>query len=181
VVLGVVLAASVARADNEQWADDARWVSIRFGLAKVAPERAPDGNLGYGFGYQRFLDRKWSFGTFVHHEVVARYGRAALVEVPVTVEFARHFAWKTPARPYIGAGWGAFYAKSYRTGADESKFRTGGYLLTGVNVAIDAHSLLGFDMRVIVERGTRSSNPVFPNEKSSTLGWSVKLNYARVL
>ena len=181
MALGVTLAASAARADGEQWADDARWVSVRFGLAKITPDRAPDGSLGYGFGYQRFLDRKWSWGAFVHHEVVGRYGEASLIEVPVTVEFARHFAWKTPARPYVGMGWGGFYAKTYKTGDDESKFRTGGYLTTGINAAIDDHSLLGLDVRLIVERGTRSTNPIFANAKSSTVGWSVKLNYARVL
>ena len=181
LALGIVTAVAPARAAGDPWADDARWVSFRVGMAKTAAERAPDGGLGYGFGYTRFLDPRWSWGAFVHHEVVGRFGGAAEIEMPVTIEFVRHMAWHTQARPYLGMGWGTFFAKTYRTGADESKFRTGVYLTTGLNVPLDGTSLIGFDMRMIGERGTRSINPVFANSKPSTLGWSLKLNYSRVL
>jgi outer membrane protein W len=84
------------------------------------------------------------------------------------------------ARPYLGLGWGAIYHKTYRTGADESGFRQGIYLATGANTKINARSMLGLDLRYMIEQDTRSNNPTFPNDKASSSVVSAKLSYSRV-
>jgi hypothetical protein len=179
-VLVVVAAGRQAgAAEVDPWAKGTQWVSMRAGYAKSAAKGSGNALGGYGFGYTRFYTPKWAFGAHVHHEVLGRFGGAAEVEVPFTVEVMRHFKWSTPLRPYLGLGTGAFFHKTYRTGDDETSVRKGIYVGGGVNAPIDARSLLGLDVRAIDEFDAKSTNPVFPLESSSALHWSIKLNYAR--
>ncbi len=169
-----------ARAATGPWDDDARWISMRAGYAKSGARFAPSGAFGYGFAYTWFLADGVAWSASVQHDLLGRYGRAAEIEVPVMAEFTRHFRWSTAARPFLGAGWGFIYHKTYRTGADESGFRQGFYITTGGNAALDAGSLLGFDVRLMLEQDTRSINPTFPNTEASSTVWSAKLIYSRV-
>ena len=181
VAVTLALVPVPARAADDPWSGDANWVSVRFGYAKSAAEFAPDGSVGYGFGYTRFLQNGLAWSATVQHDLLGRFGGAALIEVPFTVEFTRHVKWSQSARPYLGLGLGAFYHKTYRTGADESGFRQGIYFATGANAAIDRSSLIGLDVRIVVEQDTRSINPSFPNLKPSGSEWSAKLSYSRLL
>jgi hypothetical protein len=184
VACALVLAMTVglavsARAADEQWNKGSRWLSLRAGYAKSTEERAPNGNIGYGFGYTQFLSRKWAVSAFVHHEVLGRYGHAAQFEVPFTAELTRHFRWKTPLRPYLGMGGGAFYHKTYRTGEDTGSFHNGFYFTGGFNTTLDARHLLGVDTRVAFVDGDENiSDPVFGPGHSNSVHWSVKLNWA---
>ena len=179
VVAALALAAAPARAATGQWDNDARWISVRAGYAKSGARFAPGGSFGYGFAYSWFLAKGTAWSASVQHDVLGRYGRAAEIEVPITTEFTRHFRWSEPARPYLGVGWGAVYHKTYRTGADESDFRQVLYLTGGGNAALNATSLVGFDVRLMLEQDTRSINPTFPNIEASSTVWSAKLTYSR--
>jgi hypothetical protein len=180
LILALVSAAP-ARAADDPWSQDANWVSVRFGYAKSAADLAPDGAVGYGFGFTHFIQNGVAWSAAVQHDLLGRYGDAAEVEVPFTVEFTKHMKWSESTRPYLGLGWGAFFHKTYRTGADESGFRQGIYIASGANAAIDRSSLIGFDLRIVVEQDTRSVNPTFPNRNASGGVWSAKLSYTRLL
>lgn len=175
----LVLAPVPARAAGDQWDDGRHWVSVRAGFARSGARLAPDGSFGYGFGYTWFLARNLAWSASVGHDLLGRYGAAAEIEVPITTEFARHFQWSTQTRPYLGLGWGAIYHKTYRTGADLSGFRQGIYVATGANSVLSAGSLIGFDVRWMVEQDTRSINPTFPNSEASSTVLSAKLSFSR--
>jgi hypothetical protein len=178
-VSGLALAAGPARGATGPWDDDARWISVRAGFAKSGAHFAPGGSFGYGFAYTWFLAKGTAWSATVQHDVLGRYGRASEIEVPITTEFTRHLRWSESARPYVGIGWGAIFHKTYRTGADESDFRQGLYLSGGGNAVINAASLVGFDVRLVLEQDTRSINPTFPNSSASSTVWSTKLTYSR--
>lgn len=179
LLVGLVTAAPAFA--QSPWQKNAEWISIRAGYAKSTVEGSPDGNIGAGFGYTRFRNSKWSYGAFAHFELLGRFRRAAEIEVPWTIELVRHYRLPTTVRPYLGVGGGAFWHTVYRTGQDASDIRPGGYLTMGANTPVSDHSLLGLDVRVVVEGNAQSVNPVFRNDKSNASRWSVKLNWTRVL
>lgn len=181
IVAALAFAAAPTRAADDPWSEDAHWVSVRAGFARSGARFAPDGAYGYGFGYTWFLAKEVAWSATVQRDHLGRYADAGEVEVPVTVEFTKHFRFSAPARPYLGAGWGGIYHKIYRTGADESGFRQGLYLAAGGNSMLNAGSLIGLDVRMMLEQDTRSINPTFPNGAAGTTHWSIKLSYSRVL
>jgi len=177
----LVLTCASARAQDDPWQKGASWISLRAGYAKSLEGGAPDGMGGYGFGYSRMLSNRVSFGVFVHHELLGKFGGAAQIEVPMTAEYAFHFRWKTPLRPYVGMGVGAFYHKAYRSGADRADFLPATVLKFGADTPLDAHSVLGVDARLAtVASDDETLDPVFGRDKPTSLRWSVKLGYARV-
>jgi hypothetical protein len=175
----MVLAPARARAD-EPWDAGHHWVSARIGFVKSGAEFAPDGSLGYGFGYSWILGHNLAWSATAGYDLLGKYGGAAEFEIPLTTEFTRHFRWGSNARPYLGLGWGAIYHKTYRTGADESGFRQAIYLTAGGNTKVNANNLLGLDFRYQLEQDTRSNNPTFPNSAASSSVLSAKLSYSRV-
>jgi outer membrane protein W len=181
VAVGAAEAPAVAPAPAsvDAWARGRQWVSVRAGYAKAASKFSADGNLGGGFAYSRFLSRKWALTAAAHYDNLGKFGGASEIEIPFTLELDRHFQWATPARPYLGFGTGAFFHKSYRTGADESDVRKGVFFSTGVNSAISDESLIGLDVRTLFEFDAVSHNPVFINEEKSTIHWGVKVGYSR--
>jgi hypothetical protein len=138
-----------------------QWMSVRAGYAKATGDQAPNGLVGGGFGYRRFVLDRWSVGTFVHYEWLGRFGTAAEISVPLTLEFVRHSRWGAAAYPYVGIGAGAFYHKLYRTGADVSGFTPGRYLTCGVQVPVRRQGFLGLDLR-LASVDKLDANPVFP-------------------
>ena len=169
-----------ARAAEDHWDEDRRWISARVGYARSGARLAPGGSYGYGFGYTWFLARNLAWSASVGHDLLGKYGSAAQIEVPITTEFTRHFSWSPQTRPYLGVGFGAIYYKTYRTGADISDFRQGIYLATGANSSLTAGSVIGLDVRWMVEQDTRSVNPTFPNPEASSTVLSAKLSVSRV-
>jgi len=184
-LLGVAASPAAAEGPNP-WAKGTQWLSVRFGYAKSAAEGAADGNLGFGFGYTRFRNTKWSYGAHAQIEILGRYGDAAQIEVPWTVEITRHYAWNTPLRPYLGLGGGMYYSKISGTGFDGASLMGGGYLAGGANAPISDHGLLGLDVRMNIVDINNQMNPVFGGEattgkhQNSAIHWGVKLNYAWV-
>ena len=196
----------IARCDfpgQDLWAGGKSWLSLRAGFAANSADGAGDGGIGYGFGFSHMIGPlkiyKWSvlkqfaIGAYVHHEVLSRFGSAAEIEIPLSLELVRHFAWKTPFRPYLGLGGGPFYRKTYRTGDDTRTIKTGGYLTFGANSPIGGHQLLGLDVRLIqVDSSYIPPNPVFGAgsakasdtadgivyEKRSATHWSAKVSYS---
>lgn len=162
------------------WGPDRHWLDFRVGYAKSLEQGAADGNIGAGFGFTYMGKSRWSLGAHTHVELLGRFGGAAEIEVPMTFEVARHFGWKSVARPYLGAGGGAFFHKTYRTGADEAHVRPGFMLVGGFNAAVSDANLLGIDVRMVFQGSASSRNPVFPNDTEDAVHWSVKLNYAIV-
>ncbi len=137
-----------------------QWVSVRAGYVKSTGDLTADGLMGGGFGYRRFVLDKWSFGAFVNYELLGRFGRAAEIQVPLTLEVVRHSRWGAAVYPYVGLGAGAFYQKLYRTGADEARFSPGRYLTAGLSTPVRKNAMLGLDIRLAqVER--HDDNPAF--------------------
>ena len=181
----VALVASAAFAqDSDPWSKGRQWLSVRFGYARSSAEAAADGNIGFGFGYQRFRDSKWAYGAHAHFDVLGRFGDAAEIEVPWTVELTRHFKWNTALRPYAGLGVGMYYNKISGTGADHAGVTGGFYLGGGANTPISEHGLLGLDIRMSLVNPEEQLNPVFGNQavtgdsQSRVVHWSAKINYA---
>lgn len=181
VVAILALGAVPARAADDAWGDDTRWISIRAGSARSGAHFAGEGGFGYGFGYTWFLAKELAWSANVQHDMLGHFGGSAEIEVPFTVEFTKHMGFSATARPYLGVGWGAVYHKLYRTGFDTSGFRQAGHLALGLNALVTPASLIGADVRIMLEQDTRSINPTFPNVDPSTVNWSVKLSYSRVL
>lgn len=168
------------RAEDGFWAKRTNWISMRAGYAKSDAKTAGDGLFGYGLGYQRMLNKRWGFGTYVQHDLLGHLGSSTEVSVPFTGEFTRHFKWKTGMRPYLGLGGGYYFHKTYRAGADYTGAPAAGYHLNfGTNVPVDDRHLLGLDARVSFVNGRKGViDPVFGPEQASTALWSVKLNWA---
>ena len=204
VALGLALAGGMSSAaDDEPWANGKNWLSVRAGFAQSTVENAPPAGSGVGFGFSHMITpfkvykwtlfKRFSLGAYVHHEALGKFGSAAEIEVPFTVELDRHFLWKTPLRPYLGVGMGPFYRKLYRTGADFRDIRRGTYLAFGANTPINRRNLLGIDVRFVrVDATNDPTNPVFglgsgqlhtdatTIERHNATHWSTKINYTLV-
>ena len=163
IAAALTLSALPARAAEGHWDEGRNWISARAGFVRSGARFAPGGSFGYGFSYSWFIGRKTAWSASVGHDLLGRFGPAAMIEVPITTEFTRHFAWTEQTRPYLGLGWGAVYHKTYRTNADESDFRQGIYVATGVNSVLSPGALIGLDVRWMLQQDTRSINPTFPN------------------
>jgi len=164
-----------------QWKVGRSWVSVRGGYAKSTEKTSPDGNLGFGLGYSRFVYRHVAVGLYGHGDLLGKFGAAAEIEYPITAELTYHLQWKTALRPYIGGGGGAFLHKYFRTGADDSHWHGGWYLVGGANTPISEHSVLGLDARLEAITGDPGQhNPIFDSERRQIDHYSVKLSYSRV-
>ncbi len=161
-------AADTAPAADHEWSRGSQWFSMRAGYAKGSGDFAPNGMVGYGFGYRRFVLDRWSIGAFVHHELLGRFGGAADIEVPMTVEIVRHTRWGAAFYPYAGVGAGAYYRKYYRTGQGFSGFDPGAYLTLGAHTPITKAGLLGLDIR-LSRVDAPDENPVFSGPDASRL------------
>lgn len=177
---GIVTPAAVRAQPLDPWGEGRQWFSFRAGYAKSTVKESADGNVGAGFGFTRMGRGPWSVGGFAHIELLGSFAGSAEIEIPATLEIARHAAGKSSLRPYLGFGGGAFFHKFYRTGADAADMRPGFYFLGGVNTTISDHSLLGFDVRMVFQGSASSENPVFPNSREDAVHWSAKLNYSLV-
>jgi hypothetical protein len=138
-----------------------QWMSVRAGYAKVSGDEAPNGLVGGGFGYRRFVLDRWSAGGFAHYELLGRFGNAAEIAVPLTLEVVRHSRWGAAVYPYAGIGAGALYHKRYRTGADKSGFTPGRYLACGMHIPVHKQGLLGLDVRM-ARVDKLDGDPTFP-------------------
>ncbi len=175
----VVVAVSSAKAASDPWAKGAQWMSIRGGYVKATGKRSADGGAGYGFGYSRMLNKKYSLGFYVHHEVVQHANAASEMAFPMTAELVRHYDWHTAVRPYVGLGGGPFNWRTTRSGDDGITQAAGYYVVTGMNSPLNAHQVLGFDARVARLNGdTERANPVFGAQENSLIVVSLKLNWS---
>ncbi len=154
-----------------------QWMSGRVGYAKATGDYVADGMMGFGFGYRRFVVNYWSVAAFVHYDILGRYDRATDIEVPLTLEVARHTHWGNAFYPYLGFGAGAFYRKYSRTGADFSGFTPGRYVTLGAHTPIHGRGLLGLDLRM-ASVDKPNWNPSFDGPTSNRLnvdGWLAEL------
>lgn len=175
----LAVTAGVAGAD-EAWKRGTSWATFRVGYAKSLEGGAPNGWAGYGFGFSRMMSERASLGFFIHHELLGKFGAAAQIEIPVTAEYAYHIQWKTPLRPYVGMGLGAFYHKIYRSGADRAEVLPAMVFKFGADAPLDDHNLLGMDARVAtVGNDDETVDPVFGKPKATSVRWSIKLAYSR--
>jgi len=143
-----------------------QWMSVRAGYAKGSGDEAPNGVVGGGLGYRRFVLDNWSVGSFVHYDLLGRFGGAAETAIPITLEVVRHSRWGAAVYPYAGIGAGVFYLKRYRTGADESVFTPGRYLTCGMHIPVRKQGLLGLDVRMATV-DQLDANPVFSGPDGS--------------
>ena len=164
---------------SDPWDRGATWLSVRVGYAKARYDGAAPANIGGGFGFSHMFFKSWSLGGYAQYDILGRFQNATESEMPFTLEAARHFKWGSSFHPYLGAGGGVYYHKTYRTGMDLSHPRGGGYLLLGANAPVSAHGLLGIDFRGgPVARQDGDLNPVFLHEKRSSNHLSLKLNWS---
>jgi outer membrane protein W len=178
-ILVPVQSASAQQLNEAAWKPGAQWLSLRFGYAKAQGQFDPNGNVGWGFGYSQMVSKRLSLGANFQQDLLGKFNGSALLEYPLAIETLWHFKLRTAMRPYAGIGMGAYYRKTYRTGADHSEFEPAYMASVGTNVAIDGSHLLGLDIRLAgVGNDQVGENPVFGVEKDRTVHWSVKLNYA---
>jgi hypothetical protein len=175
--VALAIAVAPALADDDPWDKGSQWLTVRAGYAKASARATGNALVGYGFGYQRMLNKRWALGVFAHHEALGRFGAATEIEVPLTVELTRHYNWDTSLRPYLGFGAGAFYHKTYRTGDDGDDIRPGGTFNTGANAVVGDRHMVGLDMRLAVVKGGEGDNPVFGPQDESQIHYSIKLGW----
>jgi opacity protein-like surface antigen len=182
LALSLVIAAPVRAAEplNEAaWKTGGQWLSIRAGYAKAQTRNGPNGNFGWGFGYSQMVSRKVSLGANFQQDLLGKFGGAALIDMPLAFESLWHFKLKGGLHPYVGGGLGTVYRKAYRTGDDWSNFQPMYFGSFGANVPVDKSHLLGLDVRIEgVSSDQMTDNPVFLSEKSRSVHWSIKINYA---
>lgn len=184
-VVGATLLPASAHAAAKEYLNDhafttgAQWLSLRFGYARERGRFSPDGNVGYGFGYSRMVSRKLSLGANVQHDLLGKFRGSALIAVPATFEAVWHFRWPSPVHPYVGAGIGTTYRKTYRTGADFSSMEPSYSGNLGMDVPVDGSHLIGVDLRLAnVANDSWANDPVFGLRRPNSLLISLKLNYS---
>lgn len=178
--VAATLPAGAAEADDAPWQKGSTWVSFRGGYAKSLSDNAPNGNVGWGMGYHRVLSRHLAVGATVEHDLIGRFGASSIIEVPMGGEVLILWRWKTHVHPMLGAGFGAYYRKYARTGADRSDFQPGVYLKVGANTPIDPASLLGVEVKLAsVSSDADFEDPVFLRDEPSSGRVSAKLVYTR--
>ncbi len=179
VIATAVACSTAASAASDPWAKGAQWMSIRAGYAKATGDDAANGGAGYGFGYSRMLNKKWSAGLYAHHEVMTKAGDAAEMAFPFTVELVRHYKWRTDLHPYFGMGGGGFNYRTYRSGDDRLRPSTGYYVVTGFNTPVAPRQVLGVDIRLAQLQGEDSLvNPTFGEQKDPFFHYTIKLNWS---
>lgn len=172
------------------WNKGKTWVMLRGGYARSTEPGAASGAVGAGLGIQRFITSRWALGLIGHGDLLGKFGGAAEIEYPITLELTRHFRWPTALRPYFGVGSGLFYHKFYRTGentatpghdvAPLADWRNGTYMVSGANLPVSARSILGFDARMAFVGGDATViNPVFGPQRTQLMHYSLKLSLAR--
>lgn len=178
----LIVSAAPAGADDGldagAWKSGASWLSVRFGYARERGEFSPDGNVGGGFGYRRMVSDRLSLGGSVEYDLLGKYGSAALIALPVSLEAQWHFHWGPSIAPYVGGGLEAVYRKTYRSGDDRASFQPGYGLLVGANAPIDPSHLIGMDLRASsVANDGWSDNPSFGPRRPTSIIVSAKLSY----
>ncbi len=161
------------------WVKRGNWIGVRAGYAKRGGGNSGDGLFGYGVSYQRMLTRHYSLNAAVQHDVVGHLGNSLEYDIPMTLEFQRHFRWSPTLRPYLGLGGGYHWRKFYRTRTDDGGAPVSGWHVSfGANTPLDDRHVLGFETRMAVVPGRGTVNPVFgPDDDQSTL-WSAKLTWS---
>jgi len=161
------------------WVKRGNWIGVRAGYAKRGGSSAGDGLFGYGISYQRMLSRTYSLNASVQHDVVGHLGNSYEYDVPMTLEFQRHYRWSPNLRPFLGIGGGYHWRKFYRTGQDYTGAPMSGWHVSfGANTPLDERHALGFETRIAIVPGRGTNNPVFgPDDDQSTL-WSAKLSWS---
>ncbi len=179
VLAGAVVWSTSAAAASDPWAKGAQWMSIRAGYAKALGDNAAESGAGYGFGWSRMLNKRYSFGLYAHHEILSRSNGAAEMAFPFTAELARHFRWRTDLHPYLGVGGGGINYRTYRSGDDHIGASNGVYLVGGMNTPIAPQQVLGLDLRFLRRTGNdKITNPSFGRQKSSVFDVGLKLNWS---
>lgn len=176
----LVSLAGAAAAQDEAWRKDAAWASVRVGAVKSLAQNSPGGNIGWGFGYRHMLTPRLSLGAGFDHDLLGKFGGAAIIEVPASLELLLHFRWKTPIHPAVGAGFAAVYRKAYRSGDDYSEVQPGGFATIALHTAISPHTILGAEFRAMsVSSDETGSNPTFGDHLPSSGRTSVKISLSR--
>jgi hypothetical protein len=173
--------AEEARKSGIPWRRDANWMTFRFGTSGSKVENSPDAGIALGIGGMHFRSPRWAYGLNLDVDVLGKFNGATQMEIPITVELSRHMRWGSDTfRPFLGTGLGAYYYRTYRTGADATDVRPGFHLSGGFNSPISGSALLGVVARGAVQWGAELDDPYFPNESNTAVHWSVKLSYIRV-
>lgn len=170
LIAGAAFAQDQPRTDP--WEPGTQWLTLRAGYAKSGVEGSGSGGAGFGFAYSRMLTglKIWNVNLFQHyaigagvqHEVEGRFGPAAEITVPLTLEVRRHYVWPTLLHPYVGAGAGGYYRKTYRTGDDIRLVQLGWFVAIGGDMEVTNHNLVGVDLRMNRFRSRYDPpNPVF--------------------
>jgi len=173
--------ADEARKSGIPWRRDATWMAFRVGTSGSKVAHSPDAGFALGVGGMHFRNSKWAYGLNLDVDVLGKFNGATQMEMPITLELTRHMRWGADTfRPFLGTGLGAYYYRTYRTGADATDVRPGFHLSGGFNSPISDSALLGVIARGAVQWGAESDDPFFPNDSNTAVHWSVKLSYMRV-
>ncbi len=161
------------------WVKRGNWIGVRAGYANRGGGNSGDGLFGYGVSFQRMLTRHHSINASVQHDVVGHLGNSYEYDIPMTLEFQRHYRMSSQLRPFIGLGGGYHWRKFYRTPADYGGAPVSGWHFSlGANTPLDDRHVLGFETRVAIVPGRGTVNPVFGLDDTQSTLWSAKLTWA---
>jgi len=170
------------RAEDGLYAAGSNWVSLRLGYAKRVGDVSGQGSMGYGMGWQHMLGRRYAFAAGINHDIVGHFSAQTDIAVPFTMEFQKHFGWKSTARPYMGLGGGYYFRKFYRTAGQYDTESTGGFHVSvGIQSPLGDRHAIGLEARAArVQRKAGVTNPTFGTTDDTETLWTVKGTWALV-
>lgn len=170
---------------RDPWARGTNWVMTNFGYARSGEPGAAPGGYGFGLAVRRMLTNRWSAAVSGGFDQLGRFDTAKEWEYPFTVSVARHFKWKTAAKPYFELGYGAFRHSFRGTGQDTKKTSTGTTFTGGIDVPTGGRGIVGAYARYEYVNNKRdvnlAANPVFGGERNFAQRYAIRLTWSILL
>ena len=176
----VAVADSVSGETRNPWAKGTNWVTINAGYARSGEPGAAQGSYGFGVAVKHMLNTRYSLALSGGFDQLGRFDTAKEWQYPFTIGIARHFAWKTVARPYFEFGYGLFQHSFRGTGQDTHKTMTGTTYTGGIDVPTGGRGLIGAYARYeyLTNEKNRKTNPVFDGERNFAVRYALRVTYS---
>ncbi len=179
-VKAVAVADSLTGESRNPWARGTNWLTLNAGYARSGEPGAAQGNYGFGVAVRRMLNRRYSVSLSGGFDQLGRFDTAKEWQYPFTLGIARHFAWKTVARPYFEFGYGVFQHSFRGTGQDTHKSMTGTTYTGGIDIPTGGRGLIGAYARYeyLTNEKDRKTNPVFDGERNFAVRYALRVTYS---
>jgi hypothetical protein len=179
-VKAVAVADSLSGESRNPWAKGTNWVTLNAGYARSGEPGSAQGSYGFGVGVKHMLNTRYSVALSGGFDQLGRFDTAKEWQYPFTIAIARHFAWKTIARPYFEFGYGVFQHSFRGTGQDTHKTMTGTTYTGGIDMPTGGRGMIGAYARYeyLTNEKDRKTNPVFDGERNFAVRYALRVTYS---